>query len=80
MLSLFRPPIAGRRGRARIPDATFNGSSALSAQEGLVATFGHELKGDLRTDLRRADRVLAKRFSDMAAAVDAIDLSLFRGA
>ena len=35
------------------------------------------LEDYLRTDLKRADRALAKRFSDMGAAVDAIDLAAF---
>jgi len=35
------------------------------------------LEDYLRTDLRRAERVLAKRFPDMAAAVEAIDLAPF---
>ena len=35
------------------------------------------LEDHLRTDLRRVDRVLARRFPDMAAAVEAIDLTAF---
>lgn len=35
------------------------------------------LEDHLRTDLRRADRILTRRFPDMAAAVRAIDLSTY---
>jgi hypothetical protein len=35
------------------------------------------LEDHLRADLRRADRILAKRFPDMAAAVAAVDLAAY---
>ena len=35
------------------------------------------LESHLRTDLKRAERALARKYPDLAAAVDAIDLDQF---